>query len=59
MAKFTITCYGKTTEYDESERLTQIKRFLEAMDWSDGSEKARYANILSDLMHDCKSCKDE
>lgn len=56
---FTITCYGKTTTYKESERKAQIKEFREAADWSDGSERERYLNILLDLMDGLKVCRDE
>ena len=39
---FTITCYGKTKEYPESQRKKMIKEFETAMLCCDGSEAERY-----------------
>lgn len=52
MAKtFTITCYGETKEYPESQRRKMIKEFEIAMLCCDGSEAERYRNIYGDLTH--------
>lgn len=56
---FTITCYGKTTTYKESERKKQIKFYKECAEWCEGSERERYTNIVFDLMDGLKVCKDE
>ena len=51
MAKtFTITCYGETKEYPESQRKKMIKEFEIAMLCCDGSEAERYRNIYGDLI---------
>lgn len=42
---FTITSYGKTKEYPESQRKKMIKEFETAMLCCDGSEAERYRNI--------------
>ena len=49
---FTITCYGKTKEYPESQRKKMIKEFETAMLCCDGSEAERYRNIYGDLCMD-------
>lgn len=59
MAKtFTITCYGKTKEYPESQRKKMIKEFETAMLCCDGSEAERYRNIYGDLVAGKKECMD-
>lgn len=35
---FTITCYGSTKTYRESERAKMMKEFMEGMAMCDGSE---------------------
>ena len=47
---FTITSYGKTKEYPESQRKKMIKEFETAMLCCDGSEAERYRNIYCDLV---------
>ena len=47
---FTITCYGKTTTYDESQRKRLTKEYKTAMLCCDGSEADRYSNIYQDLI---------
>ena len=47
---FTITSYGKTKEYPESQRKKMIKEFETAMLCCDGSEAERYRNIYGDLV---------
>ena len=42
-----ITCYGKT---ETMTRNDAMNKYVEAMLWSDGSEKERYANIVGGLM---------
>ena len=42
-----ITCYGKT---ETMERSNAMKFYREAADWSEGSERERYVNILFGLM---------
>lgn len=56
---FKITCYGSTKTYPESERDIKIKEFAEAVRCCEGSEKERYANILSDLLNGLSHAKDE
>ena len=41
-----VTCYGRTETLTRNEALT---KYVEAMLWSDGSEKERYANIVGEL----------
>lgn len=47
---FTVTSYGKTKEYPESQRKKMIKEFETAMLCCDGSEAERYRNIYGDLV---------
>ena len=49
---FTITSYGKTKEYPESQRKKMIKEFETAMLCCDGSEAEHYRNIYGDLVAD-------
>jgi predicted membrane protein len=42
-----ITCYGKM---ETMERKDAIAKYLEAMAWSDGSERDRYVNIYLGLI---------
>ena len=53
--KVTITCYGKTKEWN---RKDAIKFYAEAVLVCDGSEKARYANILAELALGDAVCTD-
>ena len=56
MNRFTITCYGKTKSYSESQRKEMMNYYLEGMACCDGSEQERYAHIVADLaagMHHC------
>jgi len=46
MSKFTITCYGKTKSYPESQRKKMMAYYLEGMACSDGSEQERYTLYL-------------
>lgn len=55
---FTITCYGKTKEYPESQRKKMIMEFETAMLCCDGSEAERYRNIYGDLVAGEKECMD-
>ena len=56
---FTITCYGSTKTYRESERAKMMKEFMEGMAMCDGSEQERYTNIYLDLARGAKECTDE
>lgn len=51
-----VTCYGKT---ERMERQKAINKFAEAIAWSDGSEKERYANILVGLLSGSTDVSDE
>ena len=55
---FTITCYGNTKEYPESQRKKMIKEFETAMLCCDGSEAERYRNIYGDLVAGENECMD-
>ncbi len=59
MAKMTdivkITCYGKTEEMTRKEGL---KKYREAMRYSEGSERDRYCNIVWDLEDGYMECND-
>ena len=55
---FTITCYGKTKTYNESQRKKMTKEFEVAMLSCDGSEAERYSNIYQDLIAGEKECMD-
>lgn len=55
---FTITSYGKSKEYPESQRKKMIKEFETAMLCCDGSEAERYRNIYDDLVAGEKECMD-
>lgn len=55
---FTITSYGKTKEYPESQRKKMIKEFETAMLCCDGSAAERYRNIYGDLVAGEKECMD-
>lgn len=55
---FTITCYGKTETYPESQRKKMTKEFKTAMLSCDGSEAERYNNIYQDLLAGEKECMD-
>ena len=55
---FTITCYGKTKTYKESQRKKMTREFEVAMLSCDGSEAERYSNIYQDLIAGEKECMD-
>ena len=55
---FTITCYGKTKTYKESQRKKMTREFETAMLCCDGSEAERYSNIYQDLIAGEKECMD-
>lgn len=55
---FTITCYGKTKTYKESQRKKMTKEYETAMLSCDGSEADRYSNIYQDLVAGEKECMD-
>lgn len=54
-----VTCYGKTESYDESKRQYVIKKYVNAMMCSEGSEKERYANIVGGLYEGLDDVRDE
>ena len=58
VATFTITCYGKTKTYKESQRNKLAKEYKIAMLSCDGSEAERYSNIYQDLVAGEKECMD-
>jgi hypothetical protein len=51
----TITCYNQT---ETMERSKAIKKYLEAMRNSEGSERERYENIYFDLIDGETNCSD-
>ena len=55
---FTITCYGKTKTYKESQRNKMAKEYKTAMLCCNGSEAERYSNIYQDLIAGEKECMD-
>ena len=55
---FTITCYGETKTYPESQRKKMAKEYKTAMLSCDGSEAERYSNIYQDLIDGEKECMD-
>lgn len=55
---FSITCYGKTKTYKESQRKKMTKEYETAMLCCDGSEAERYSNIYQDLIAGEKECMD-
>ena len=59
MKKFTITCYGKTKSYPESQRKEMKDYYLEGMACCEGSEQERYANIYTDLAAGREHCFDD
>ena len=58
VSTFTITCYGKTKTYKESQRNKMAKEYKTAMLCCDGSEAERYSNIYQDLIAGEKECMD-
>lgn len=52
----TITCYNRT---ERLQREVAVKKYLEAMTCSEGSERERYCKILGELMQGKKICSDE
>ena len=57
-ATFSITCYGKTKIYKESQRKKMTKEYETAMLCCDGSEAERYSNIYQDRIAGEKECMD-
>lgn len=55
---FTVTSYGKTKIYKESQRNKMAKEYKMAMLCCDGSEAERYINIYQDLIAGEKECMD-
>ena len=55
---FTITCYGETKTYPESQRKKMVKEYKTAMLCCDGSEAERYSNIYQDLLAGETECMD-
>ena len=55
---FTVTCYGKTKIYKESQRNKMAKEYKMAMLCCDGSEAERYINIYQDFIAGEKECMD-
>ena len=51
-----ITCYRRT---EVMERKDAIAKYLEAMAWSDGSERDRYVNIYLGLISGEKEVSDD
>ncbi len=51
-----ITCYRQT---EVMERKDAIAKYLEAMAWSDGSERDRYVNIYLGLISGEKEVSDD
>ena len=56
MDKVKITCYGVTSMMERKEA---IKFYRECADWSEGSERERYVNILFGLMDGLNEVSDE
>lgn len=56
MDKVKVTCYGKTEELTRSDA---IAKYGEAILWSDGSERERYANIVGGLLAGLNEVCDE
>ena len=59
MKKFTITCYGKTKSYPESQRKAMMDSYLEGMACCDGSERDRYSHVYADLAAGMEHCFDQ
>lgn len=59
MKKFTITCYGKTKSYPESQRKAMMGFYLEGMACCDGSERDRYSHVYADLAAGMEHCFDQ
>ena len=51
----TIICNGQVEKMLREEA---IQKYLTCMTWSEGTEKERYANIISDLVADNDVCSD-
>ena len=56
MDKVTIVCYGRKEVMDRNDA---IRLYAEGVAVCDGSEKEKYANILSDLVMGMTVCTDE
>lgn len=56
MDTVTVICYGISKVWNRDEA---IKFFSEGVRSCDGSEKERYANILTDLLSGCAVCFDD
>lgn len=57
MSKVTTICYRQKREWDSREEAENF--FLEGVMCCEGSERDRYATILSKLMSGRKVCSDE
>ena len=51
-----ITCYNRT---ETMEREDAIAKYVEAMAWSDGSERDRYVNVYLGLISGATEVSDE
>lgn len=51
-----VTCYGTT---ETMSRKNAIAKYKEAMSWSEGSERERYATILLGLLNGRNEVSDE
>ena len=51
-----VTCYGRTETLTRNEAL---KKYSEAILWSDGSERDRYAQIVAELVDGWSTVSDE
>lgn len=56
---FTITLYGTTETYPESERKKMMEQMLEGMVCCEGCERDRYTNVYIDLLDGCEHAHDE
>lgn len=52
-----ITCYGKTEKWTSRKEAAHF--YLMAIAGSEGSERARYTKILTELMMGFENCTDE
>ena len=54
--KIVTICYGERKEWDT--RKEALLSFVEYMAFSEGSEQARYANVVKDLLSGLDVCTD-
>lgn len=59
MSNFTITCYGKTKKYPESQWKKMTAYYLEGMACCEGSEQERNTHIYLDLPAGLERCTDQ